>query len=429
MGILLPPHPERKSAADRGLPPARGPRLRALLGALLWALLGIGPCAMADEVALTPSLAIKEAYNDNVEFNANHQIADWITTVSPGLSWMQRSGRTDLRLNGFLDLLGYADHDEFNSQGYRADGALRHGLTDRLEVSADGRVISDQEIGDLDPDTGMLTGDADRTRWNTSVGATYRLSEISSGAIRYTHGGEDYDSGRYSDYVRNDVSATYTRDISRIWEATVAQVNAGWARYDYQTSQTETGYLSAGATKALSETFSLTAVLGGRYSRIEYLDLRLVPITFGGLVLGYIPETYEDHDDPWSYIGQLILDHRRETGSERFRVVRDIQAASGRYGTTENTRFSLDLNQRFTDTLTGILAAAYYFNTAESRGIYRRIDEQTLELYPHLRYMWEKDWTFEAGYRYTQEDDDAADKRTTRNQALFLVTYRLPLLE
>ena len=391
--------------------------------------MGIGSNAAASPFELTPSIAVREEYNDNIEFSHSNPVEDWITRVSPQLEWAYRSQRSEARLNGRLDAFSHANNAGYNRQGYRADGLLRHGLTERLDLALDARLTADQDIGDLDPETGIVTGNADRTDWNASTTVRYRLSEISNLSIKYAQGAEDYDTDRYSDHVRYDLSGTYTRDIGDLWKATVAQVNAGFARYDYQTSQTETYYLSAGASKVLTETLSLTAVFGGRYNRLEYPGIRLVPITLLDFIIGYTSEAFEARTDQWSYIGQLIVDHRRETGSDRFAVVRDIRAASGRYGTTENTRFSLDLSHRITDTLTVVVTAAYYTNTAENREAAGRIDEQTLEFSPSLRYRWKDDWTVEAGYRFTEEKDDMAATRTDRNQIHVLVSYRHPLLE
>lgn len=392
-------------------------------------LLGTGVAVRADEVRLTPSISVREEYNDNVEFSRNSRVEDWITRVSPQLEWVRRSERTEIRLDGRMDAYAHADQDAYNRQGYRVGGSLGQRVTERLDISVDARLLSDKQIGDLDPATGIVTGNADRTDWTAAVAANYRLDEISNLSFKYSQGAEDYASSLYSDYVRHDLSGTYTRDIGDLWETAVAQVNAGFARYDYQTSQTETYYMSAGASKSLTETVSLTAVAGGRFSRQEYLESRLVPVTFFGFVVGYTTELYEAGTDQWSYIGQLILDHRRETGSEQVRLVRDIQAASGRSGTTENTRISLDVNHRFTEELTALLSAAYYFNTAESRDSYRRIDEQTFEIHPRLRYTWDRDWSFEVGYRFTREDDDAAATRIDRNQIFFLVRYQHPLFD
>jgi hypothetical protein len=50
----------------------------------------------ADEFKLTPSLAVKEEYNDNILYSTTNTQKGFITTLSPGLALTERTERMDL---------------------------------------------------------------------------------------------------------------------------------------------------------------------------------------------------------------------------------------------------------------------------------------------------------------------------------------------
>ena len=54
----------------------------------------------ADEFKLTPSLAVKEEYNDNILYTQTDIQKDFITTISPGLALTDRTERMDLSYAG-----------------------------------------------------------------------------------------------------------------------------------------------------------------------------------------------------------------------------------------------------------------------------------------------------------------------------------------
>ena len=58
--------------------------------------------ALADEFKLTPSIAARQEYNDNIFFDTSRPKDSFITRVTPGLELIDRTERLDLRLTGSL---------------------------------------------------------------------------------------------------------------------------------------------------------------------------------------------------------------------------------------------------------------------------------------------------------------------------------------
>jgi uncharacterized protein (PEP-CTERM system associated) len=71
--------------------------------------------AYADEFKLTPSLAVKEEYNDNILYTSTGAQRDFIATISPGLALTDRTERLDLSMLARLDHGLYSSHKELDA--------------------------------------------------------------------------------------------------------------------------------------------------------------------------------------------------------------------------------------------------------------------------------------------------------------------------
>ncbi len=70
--------------------------------------------AYTDECKLTPSLAVKEEYNDNILYTSTNTEKDFISTISPALALTNKTERTDFSLSGRLDHRLYSSHRDLN---------------------------------------------------------------------------------------------------------------------------------------------------------------------------------------------------------------------------------------------------------------------------------------------------------------------------
>ena len=77
---------------------------------------------LADEFNLTPSLTVREEYNDNIFFEYSDAIDDYITTVSAGLELAERTEQLDLSLKGTVSPYFYADNSDLERRGSKLFG-------------------------------------------------------------------------------------------------------------------------------------------------------------------------------------------------------------------------------------------------------------------------------------------------------------------
>ena len=99
-------------------------------------MLGFGLNAGAAEFKVIPSVALKGEYNDNVFFDEDDQISDYIGTVTPGLEIINRTERLDLNLNGHYRIIRYKDAGELDAEDYDGSGRLSYSLTPVLRLNA-----------------------------------------------------------------------------------------------------------------------------------------------------------------------------------------------------------------------------------------------------------------------------------------------------
>jgi hypothetical protein len=108
--------------------------------------------AMADEFKLTPSIAARQEYNDNIFFDTSKPKDSFITRVTPGLELIERTERLDLRLSGALTPYVYWEDSNLNSVDQDYSGRVAYLLTPRLRVGAEAGVRVDHQ-----PDRDILT--------------------------------------------------------------------------------------------------------------------------------------------------------------------------------------------------------------------------------------------------------------------------------
>lgn len=87
---------------------------RAAVGAVSF-MLSLWPTASWSEFKITPSVSVREEFNDNINLTRSNREDDFITTINPALS-VRYSSRIveDLSLDYGLNFRFYADHSERN---------------------------------------------------------------------------------------------------------------------------------------------------------------------------------------------------------------------------------------------------------------------------------------------------------------------------
>src|SRR4030067_1465804 len=79
-----------------------------------------------NEFRLAPSISFNNAYNSNILISANEIRRDFVTTLSPGVEMVNRTGQFNTDLLVRLDRLDYADNRELSAGTQMYNGKVRY---------------------------------------------------------------------------------------------------------------------------------------------------------------------------------------------------------------------------------------------------------------------------------------------------------------
>jgi hypothetical protein len=381
--------------------------------------MGIVEDAYTDEFKLTPSLAVKEEYNDNILYSQENTEKAFITTLSPGLALTDKTERLDLSLSGRLDHRLYSNHSNLNATDQYYEGTGKYTFTPRLNFSGKA-LYSDDSRPDRDFETsGLSYTNVKRQRQNYTTSGDYMLSEKTMTTFSYDYLNDKYNSDSFTDLESHTFDLGFIRDMSSVLESTKARMNMGYAKYNIPGMKIDNYETTVGIDRALNEKWNVLVNGGTRYtySRFSVMEFVAAP--------PFLIERKETNSG-WGAVGQLTLTYNGERGSNSgyLSAVHNILPASGRSGASERTSFILSVHKRFTYELYGTLWAGYFINRSDTNQFStQKIDEDTVSLNPGIRYEFDKDKAIEASYGYNWTKYNLNNTRAQRNT--FFVRFRM----
>jgi hypothetical protein len=401
--------------------------MRLLLASALVVLLAGFSCrvALADETQVTPSIAVRTAYSDNIFFDRANERDDYIFTLTPGLSLTRRTERVYSLLRLEIPVVRYADNDELDAVDQRYSGNLRYQWSPRFATSFHAGYIRDSQPGRELLETGLVFSDVTRRRVSAGFSGEYSLSEATSAGLSYAYGDETYKEREFTDMESHTLNFVLTRNMDRIFANTHGRLTLGLSRYDFTSSTVDNYSAMAGAVRRLTELYTVSADVGLRYTRREFEVLGLEAVAPG--LFRLVP--VEEKDSGLGVVGRASLSYQGEATRASLSFYRDVSASGGRAGTVERTSFVFDVGKRFTYRLWGHFSAGYYLNESKGQELaLQEIDERTWRLNPYLRYEYTRDLSFEASYSYTKVDYRVDNTDAARNLIFLRLVYHHPLL-
>lgn len=386
----------------------------AALLALLTALVAPAAPLGAAEFRLTPSLSLKEEYNDNIYLESADQKSDFVSTLTPGLELFRRSERLETQLSARLNGVVYArgNGPDALDQTYRGRVAFRP--TPRLSLSADGGYTRDsQPDRDLET-TGLVIKSKYRKRMDAQGALQATLSETTEASLSYAFSQELYDDPATSDIRSHTATLVLIRDLSALLPLTKGRLIAGYATYDFDTSTVDNWSLMAGASRSLSELWSVQLDGGGRRTRTE----NEYPAAYGG----------DESDSSWGWVAKLALTYSGELLSGNVSFSRDMTAASGRNGATERTSLTASARRRLSEELSANLSAGYFINNSEGGGSDDG-DEDSFNAGMGISWQLNLDTQLEAGYQYNRVMYSGSQSDVDRHRLYLRLVLNWPLLQ
>lgn len=402
-----------------------------LAALLLVPLLWLSPCAWADERKVTPTVALKQEYTDNLFFSSddqeNDRESDFISTISPGLELVNNTERLKAGLNLRVDSLYYQENSSLDSLDQDHSGSLRYALSTRTNLFSSAGYRRDSRPDRDLMETGLVLNDATRDQYRFKLGGDYALSEVTGTQLQYSYAEDAYKSGQFDDYQSHDVAWMINRDLSSYLANTVGRINLGVTEYKNEDSDVTNYYGTLGAERKLSELYSYFADFGLRYTESTVNGMRLVPTEIPFL---FRAEPYEEQTDGTGFTGRAGITYQGELNNGRLFVSHDVQAASGKNGTVERTALQGNVGRRLTETSHVALSTGYAINKSTEDSLdTETVDEDSLWLEPRITYTLSERITLEGSYNYALVNDNETNTETDRNLVMLRLRYNYPLFE
>ena len=373
--------------------------------------------AYGDQIKLDLSLALQEEYNDNIFVSETDAIDDFITTVSPELSFSQKSERSSAWLLGRLDGIYYAENNELNDIDQNFNARMHRWLDPRLNLSGEFEYIKDSRPDRDIETTGLVLSRFIRYRRYLTLSGQYLISENTASTLTYAYVNQDFDDPELADFDSNTASLALTHRLSQYLPSTLGRFNMGYSRYDYPNVIINNYSGTIGASHEITEKLRLSIDVGGRYTRQRSKDE-------DSTLASFLNESES------GFTGQLLFSHKGEFSKENFTLSHDVQAASGRNAVTERTALIFDISHRFTYNFRGFFKVGYYFNQADQGNFSTEdIDEKTLSIQTGVHFDIKEDVFLDASYLFTRIRDEVANESAKRNLIYMRLVILYPFFE
>jgi len=283
----------------------------------------------AEEVVdLIPFIALKQEYNDNIFLDADDEVDDFITTVSPGFEVAKVTERLDARLLARLDGLLYWDNDDLNAVDQLYSGVISHRATPLLTLGGEASYVRDSRADREIEDTGLILGTQKRDDAHIGLSADYMATEKTTLGLAAEYNNEEFEEddtdGRSADSDSAGGRLELSHDISSAIPGTVATAQLGYTNFDAVDADVDNYYAAVGAKRAVTELVTLSGYVGGRYTRADLEE-----------------DDDGDEGDDAGPIASLTVERRGETGRQRLTVTHDVISASGRRSLSKRDRKSV----------------------------------------------------------------------------------------
>ena len=151
----------------------------------------------AAEYVITPSVKLRETYDDNVYFR---DVDDFEHLISPALKVDARTETAEWQATCAWDISEYQEHDELDSvdQAYRLSGTVSPGTLLQLNIS--GKYVRDYTFVSTLEESGLVAERSGRNSATVRPGATFILDPRNTLQFSYEFNKTQYEIESYPDY-------------------------------------------------------------------------------------------------------------------------------------------------------------------------------------------------------------------------------------
>ncbi|MBN2704927.1 MAG: outer membrane beta-barrel protein, partial [Deltaproteobacteria bacterium] len=378
------------------------------------------------DFTFNPSFSCRGEYDDNINFDNDNEISDWLGIFIPRLETSWQDERFDLRGSAEAEIRRYLDEGQYDDeyQRYHLNGSYQ--ATERLSLEAGAGYIRDSTLDSELEETGIVEDLYLRERWDVDGGLRFRLGERVFSSLNYGYGNTSYEGPGNVDYDTHSLVGSLSWLLKNQRDQVFLQPS--YYHYESDVSQVDNYGLSLGWNRTLSEKLTLNCYLGLRYTDSEYYYKTYVPVFDPGSGSFYwqlASMTISESD--FGGTADISLSGKTEVLSYKLAYNRDLSYTSTG-SPIDRDRLTASLNWNMSPRLASGISAGLYFS--KSNDDYSTEDSNYFYIHPHLSYRLFENHRLELHYQYartrdnTLSDNDAYD----RSRVWLALVFRFPKL-
>jgi hypothetical protein len=397
--------------------------LKTITLALLLLLLQLPAVAWTADFSWEPAISIKGEYDDNISFDNNDKVDDYLATIGPSLLFKYASERLTVNSSLAADILRYTDETDLDDEYLRCNLDGEYLLTEKLSLTGQGSYIKDTTLESELEETGLVNFREDRRRYTLGGGFGYRLSEVNSWQLDYSFGQTNYDGYQNIDYDFQTVSYTFQHRLANMRDVIILQPY--YYYYDSDVSQVDNYGLSLGFEHPFNETLNLNIFAGVRYTESSYdqQQLRLVEIAPGIFAFALVTST--ENEDNWGSVADISLKKTAERWIAELGYNRDLSYGSSGEN-IERDRFRFSGSYNISTRWRARLSTSLSYSQSDSD--YSDEDSRYFNLTPSISYKLTEQHSLVLAYSYAEVYDKtlSSNRHYDRNRIWLSLNFRFP---
>ncbi len=356
----------------------------------------------AGETVLRPRMNAMLEYNDNLFFSRTDVRDDFVVKASPEFDMAYSTDKIYMKTGMLFNFYEYLDNSDLNDSYYTLDFKNKFSLTEKAGLSLD-FIAQKSRSQDTDLDeTGTVAAFNDRNTGSIDLGYSYMFTDRFEVNLDASYSKTDYDSERHTDYKSRYISATFYKKLAG--EVDTVIIQPYYSGYRTELSDVDSFGLYTGLSHKFSETFSVSASIGARYTETSYYFIF--------------------KEDNWGGLANVSVEKSGETWKSSVSLSRDLRFGS--YGeAVESDQIKINFEKKILDDLKYAFHGSYI--KSDSSGRFRDEETEHYNVTGSINYMLDQDITLSGSYTYASHYNDrwSVDDNIDRNVFRINIKYVL----
>ena len=386
----------------------------------------------AESYYLTPVFRADEQYYSNLFLREKPLQDNWITTLSPGLSFGILNEDSTLTSNFTWNHLFYTNQSELDIDEQLFSLGYHHQPTERLQWGIDSSYNNRSSLNTEGTINGLLFTQVMSRQLNLAPSMSYGLDERNSLAVDYSYNNTDYDESQnfaLTDYDYHQLSGTYSHLYFERDKLSATLSSSRYkAKVQDQTIFNHVGQL--GWEHNFDEQWASALSAGLNYSQTSVTVPLLIPTVFQGRLIFVDPNTgaispvqrFEELENSgFGAVYNASIKNTFERGTATLMATQNQSASSN--GLQTQTRLALDTAYIINERLHTGFSASY--SSFEITGQQDNLNNRTtFSFSPSVSWKWTPELNLLLSYTYLQQEFDRGGQPSIGNTVQLTFLYQ-----